>query len=322
MKSPSEGHWEFLSAQDVSRFWGGVCTVPRRGAGRKHYHEERYYLGLYLLAIAKHQLLSYPFSIEQFEENRSPDFMFTWNSGETTGFEVTRATTQQFQSEVSPAERAYQTKHAKALASGEHPVEVLPLKGWPVDGWENEDPPKSLPPRGWAGDAPEYELCRLFRDAIEKKLKKLREGKYKAASSYELLVFEHALPPASDRGKVLRSMRSWVQGFSNDALSFRRISIIISVDTLFDVGGEGRILRYIEAPNLDDPESLRTFSERSEYAGRLSAERAVQEHREAGRPVYSMDDKGRTIKETPDGRFEVRLEEDGTEVIVKELREA
>ncbi len=83
--------WNFATIADVRRFWRSVCSVPGRADGRRHYHEERYSLGLYLLALAEHEQLTYPLRIEQKE---SPDFMLTWPSGELTGLEVTRATEQ------------------------------------------------------------------------------------------------------------------------------------------------------------------------------------------------------------------------------------
>jgi hypothetical protein len=154
--------------------------------------------------------------------------------------------------------------------------------------------------------------------AIRKKIAKL--ANFKSAARHDLLVYDDTPFIGADQRSVITAMHEWVQNLPEDKPAFRKISIIKSLDVIFDLGGQSRILRYIEPPNLDDPESLRTFSERSTYAAWFSAERAVQEHRRMGRPVYSTDDEGRTIKETPDGRFEVRLEEDGTEVIVRELR--
>ncbi len=322
MKSTSQSHWEFRSAEDVSRFWEKHRHVPGRANGREHHHEERHYLALYLLALANNQLLTYPFQVDQSKEHESPDFMFSWNSGETTGFEVTRATQEEFQCELSLAERSYQQKYGKVIASGEAPQEILPVLGWSderVDDLASGEAPKFLPPAGWAGDDAERQLCRSLIDTIEKKIAKLRCGKYRPAATYELLIFEHANLPATDRQKMLTAMHSRVRDLQTETPTFRKVSVALPLDVIFDIGGESRVFRYIEPPNLDDPESLHTFSEHSTYAAWFSAERAVQEHRRMGRPVYSTDDKGRTIKETPDGRFEVRLEKDGTETIIKEL---
>jgi hypothetical protein len=176
-----------------------------------------------------------------------------------------------------------------------------------------------LYPLGWAGDQAEKEWCSLFEKAIEKKVAKLNVPKlFKPATSCDLLVYDETPLPAVNRQKVLAALRPSVGKLLEQEHAFAKISIVSSLDVIFDVGGECRILRYVEPPNLDDPASLKAFSERATYAAWFSAERAVQEHRRMGRPVYSTDDEGRIIKETPDGRFEVRLE-DGTEVIIREL---
>ncbi len=287
MKSASQGHWQFRSAEDVSRFWEKHRHVPGRADGRKKYQEERFNLGVYLLALVRHDLLTYPFSIEQFEEKVSPDFMFTWESGETTGLEVTRATEQWFERRMTLADRE--------LRNGQEGTAVL------------------LSPLGWAGDQPEKEWCLLFEKAIEKKVAKLNiPNLFKPASNYDLLVYDETSLPTVDRQKVLTALRTNVRKLMEQEHALGKVSIVSSLDVIFDVGGACRILCYIEPPNLDDPASLQAFSERATYAAWFSAERAVQEHRRAGRPVYSTDAEGRIIKETPDGRFEVRLAEDGT----------
>src|SRR4029077_1445475 len=86
--------WEFRSLNDIERFWTEVRTVPMRAECRKHYHEEQYAAALYLLLLGRHGVLSYPLRLD---EGESPDFMLGWPSGETSGLEVTRATTAPFQ---------------------------------------------------------------------------------------------------------------------------------------------------------------------------------------------------------------------------------
>jgi hypothetical protein len=332
MKSANQGHWEFRSVQDVSHFWEDHRFVPGRADGRKKHQEERHYLGLYLLALSGNQSLSYPFRIDQGKEHESPDFMFSWNSGETTGLEVTRATRQEFQRDLTLAEREYQKKHAKAIASGEAPEDILPLVGWSddlVDDLASGEAPKFLPPPGWAGDEPENELCSLVRRAIEKKLTKLRgeppkfESKFKPAARQDLLVYEQApIPAGADRGKVLAGLRPYVRASQAQKPSFEKISIVVALDVIFDLGGDCRFLPYIEWSALKpgDRDSLMKLAKRVEEAGQIAVEEAIREHAAMGRDVHFMDGRGRMIKQTPDGRrFEVRLLDDGEEVVVKEL---
>jgi hypothetical protein len=111
----------------------------------------------------------------------------------------------------------------------------------------------------------------------------------------------------------------------------RRISIVISLDVLFDVGGVSRILPYVHwsAPDLDDT-PMQSFSERVELAGKVEVERAIREPLEDPiptsknpAPAYYVGTNGRIIKRTAEGRrFEVRIKESGGESIVRELRSA
>ncbi len=292
----------FRTVEDVRQFWHQYRTVPLRIDGRKPHHEERYCTGLYLLALAEHDLLTYPLSIEQGKQHESPDFLVTLPSGETTGLEVTRATEQWLQLAMKGSEKEARRRKSEPDGTGREPKPVV----------------IPLPWSGWVGDQAEMEWCSLFKAAIEKKLSKLPA--FKLACRYDLLVYESAPLPAVDRWKVLSAMHPYVKGLQGENPRLGRISFIVSLDVLYDVGGEVQIFPYIEPPDLEDPGSLKTFSERSEYAGWLSAEKAVQEHIQKGIPIYSMEIGGRVVKQTADGRrFEVAFREDGEEVIIREL---
>jgi hypothetical protein len=107
-----------------------------------------------------------------------------------------------------------------------------------------------------------------------------------------------------------------------------KISVAASLDILYDIGGESRILPYA---HWSTPESggisNESFSQRAELAGRVMVERAIREPSERNPPSdapavpgYYVDTKGRIIKRTSEGhRFEVRIKQDGSEVVVKEL---
>ena len=113
--------WKFKRRKDVERFWREVRSLPSRANGRKHHQEERYCLALYLLALATHEMLTYPLRVEQGE---SPDFMLTSNSGETTGLEVTRATTTWIQRKMTENDREFARREAEAASSGVKPEPV------------------------------------------------------------------------------------------------------------------------------------------------------------------------------------------------------
>lgn len=279
---------DFNSLIDVQRFWLRVRDVPRRTDGRSHKQYERFYLGLYLLALAEHGLLSYSLKSK---EGDSPDFMLAWRSGETTGLEVTRATDEELQRAMTRAEK----EHSEGSV-------IMPS------------------PFGYAGDQLEAEWCVLVREAIEKKVAML--SGYKPASRYDLLVADDTRMGAGDRRKVLAILAPWVRETKRREPKLGKISVVASLDVLYDIGGESRIFPYIEwsAPNLEETGDGEAFSERVEHAGRIAAEEAIHAHQTAGTPICFIDSRGRLVKQTSDGRrFEVRVNDDGEEVTIQEL---
>lgn len=225
--------WQIRSEKDVQALWREVREVPSRIEGRKDRPEERYCLGVHLLALAHHGLLAYPFKVEQAIGSESPDFMFAWKSGETAGLEVTRATEQWIQREMTAADREYRRRELAAVVSGEEPEGVvIPLSEL-----------------GWVGD-PEQQWCALVRCAIEKKLAKL--AGFRPASSHDLLVCDDTPLPAVDRRKALARLSPWASELRQRTPTFRRISVIISLDVLFDVGGEPRIFPFNQPDTRDD----------------------------------------------------------------------
>lgn len=293
--------WKFQSDNDVQRFWLDVREVPARIDGRGDRPEERYCLGVYLLALARHRLLAYPFSVSQ---GNRPDFVFTWESGQITGLEVTRATEQWLQREMTAGEREWRRRQVAAAASGKEaePV-VIPL---------------SAP--GWVGDEAEEQWCALVRRIVEAKIKLLPS--FRTAERHDLLVYDDTPLPAVDRRKVLAGLAPWARGLKQAAPTLGKTSVIISLDLLFDVGGESRLFPYIEwsEPERDNPRGTEAFSDRVEHAGRVAASQAIRAHELAGAPIYYLDSRGRLVRQTSDGRrFEVRVAENGEEVTVREL---
>ncbi len=297
------------SIKDVQALWCKV-EAPRRTEGRRHHHEEEYCLGAYLSALGRHELLNYPFTVKRGE---SPDFMLTEKSGAVVGLEVTRATEPWLQREMTIADREYRRREFAAENSGREAEPVV------ID----------LSELGWVGDEAENQWCALMRCAIERKIAKLPA--FIPAARYDLLVYDDTPLPAVDRRKALAALTSWAKDLKFMTPKLGRISILISLDVLFDVVGESRILPYVHwsAPDLDDT-SMQSFSERVELAGKVEVERAIREPFEDripasknSAPAYYVGTNGRIIKRTAEGRrFEVRVKENGGEIIVRELRSA
>ena len=268
--------------------------MPERGNGRTHKQYERYYLALYLLALGDHELLSYPFEVV---EDESPDFMLAWESGETAGLEVTRATDHELQRWLS-------------RVNEEHPERLTIMPS----------------PLGYAGDQLEDEWCNFVRDAIEKKVAKLRE--YKSVAFHDLLISDDTRGGAGDRGKVLARLDPWARELKRKEPKLGKISAVASLDVLYDIGGESQIFPYVYWSHPErDVASSESFSQRAELAGQVTVERAIREpsqkhifNDETPVPGYYVDIKGRIVKRTSGGRrFEVKIKEDGSEVVIREL---
>jgi hypothetical protein len=311
MRTSSKRRWEFRSAEDVQRFWEQNRCAPERGNG-DHYYEERFCLGVYLLALATHGLLSYPLSVEQFEEHVSPDFMMRWPSGHLTGLEVARATEEPLQEKKSAAHKEYSRRKIAVAASGTEPEPVsIPLTT-----------------AGWLEGEREKRWSLLFQKAVEKKLHKLRgkapgfRSNFKPAGSYDLLVYDDTPFIGADRTTILTVMQQWVRKLPKEQPAFANISVLVALDLVFDLGGECRMFPYVEWSNMKpgDRDDLMALAHRVEEAGQVAVKRAIQKHAAMKRTVHFMDSRGRMIKQTPDGRrFEINLLDDGQEVIVKEL---
>jgi hypothetical protein len=232
------------------------------------------------LALADHELSQYPLKAE---EGESPDFMFTWSSGETIGLEISSATDEDVQRWIAN-DRAASTLMASQ--------------------------------RGYAGDQLEKQWCDVVRATVEKKVAKL--SKFEAAARHDLLIPDDTRMGAGDRRKALNLLFPWAHDLTREHSIIGTISIVASLDVLYDIGGEPRLFPYVTWSATKPHDAV--FSDRAEHAGRATTAQAIKFHGQAKAPVYFMDAAGRLIKQTSDGRrFEIRLEEDGEEVAVQEL---
>ncbi|HTY55348.1 MAG TPA: hypothetical protein VMB26_09110, partial [Candidatus Binataceae bacterium] len=219
MKSEIPRNESFHSRRDIRRFWLKVRDVPRRSEGRAKKQYERFYLGLYLLALADHQLLAYPFQVL---EDESPDFMLTWESGETVGLEISRATDEEIQAAISRAERENPTEYAIAAS-----------------------------PHGYSGDQIEEEFCSIVRESVEKKVAKF--DNFKPASRYDLLIPDDTRMGVGNRKKVLTTLTPWVRELTLKKRKLGKVSVVASLDVIYAIGEESRVFPYIawSAPNED-----------------------------------------------------------------------
>jgi hypothetical protein len=218
--------WEFRSPKDIQRFWEKAQYVPRRTQGRTKKQMERYYAALYLLLLAENGLLSYPLALREEESPNGelPDFMMMWPSGEATGLEVTRAAENVVQAVITHVEK-------------QHPDGALLIPN----------------PAGYAGDKLERAFCDLVQRIVEKKIQD-RFPKYKV-SQCDLLVHDESSMGAGDRRKTGEILKPWTRDLKLREPKLRKLSIIVSLDVLYDVGGESRVFHYINWNAPDETDS-------------------------------------------------------------------
>lgn len=237
MTNPSAKRYRIKSRDDLEEFWHGVRNVPARSRRSKR-DEERYALALFLRARAEVALLDFPLFVA---EGESPDFVITEPDSRCVGLEVTRATSRKIQKWMTEAEKR------------------LP-----------ETSSILLSPHGWAGDSAEREWLRFFEGAIEEKLRKL--PKFRRAERYDLLIYDDTPLPSPDRKSVIQKLAKFVRARRAENPRLGEVSLIISLDVIYDVGGAGRTLSFI---NASAPESESDFGERIEHAARVAIRRGL-----------------------------------------------
>lgn len=273
--------------KDVEKLWRAVRNLPRRAGGsslERSEREEWYAFGVYALALARHGLIAYPVKVEK---GQRPDFMCTWAGGENTGLEITRATTSGLRRPIVAGKR---------LSDGEKGAGVVS-----IDLFDD----------GWMDGEREEQWCRLLMDAVQKKVALLPD--YRFASRHDLLIYDDT-PVIGVKRKGLDPLRERIRRINSPMLG--HISVIASVDLIYDVAGVCRILPMIDLASA----SSQTAGEDVEFAGQVSALEALEEHRTEQRPTYSLDSRGRLVKRMPDGRrYEVRIRRGGEEEVLRQL---
>lgn len=127
----------------------GANVGPRRGINRRTKDQKEWYcLRRYLLTLAAHNLLSYPLDLSKSER---PDFIVTDGTRDRYGIEVTEATEQDWQRELTETE----------AGQGDDPAEAIPI---------GED--------GFAGEQPEHDWCAVVIHAISNKITSLSDPNY------------------------------------------------------------------------------------------------------------------------------------------------
>jgi hypothetical protein len=272
----------------VRQFWSAFSKVPPR-LKREHLDEELYCLALYLRALSSARLLKYPLSISAAEESKSPDFLVT-SAGKTTGIEVTRATTPELQRTMTASEK-------RLAANGDIPA---------LDN-------------GRLGDEGPRQWCQIVSETITKKESLL--SKYSRAENQELLIYDDTPIIGVDRAVAIPAVQRWMRTRGNGVRRFHRVSIIISLDLVYDVGAEARTIPFVQ--QSESAGGFLETSARIEDAMSKVVHASILWRLPSDDGVYSLDRTGRIIKEMRDGtRFEMRIAANGEETIVAEVPRA
>lgn len=286
-----QSHWTIRSLDDVGALRREFAFVQRRRTRQRQRNLEIHYLTLYLFALGEHGLLRYPFEIIH---DDSPDFLLTEDGGDKVGIEHTKAISADHQKTLSERRKDYPNGVA-ILAS----------------------------PLGYTPDQELLEWSEFIRAAIKNKLTRL--PKYKPALRYDLLIEDNCpVSPGPDRRRALEVVAELAREYrrSNPKLKLGKVSVIVSLDVLYDAGGENRVLPIISwsDPRTDDPGEAEVFASRTEHGGRVEVRRQIRKIYSKNLPIYGIDERERLIREDANGRrFQVQIRDNGDEVVVQEL---
>lgn len=191
----------------------GIAVGPRNGPNKRTQDQkELYNLRQYLLTLTDHDFLEFPISIEKGE---SPDFIISYQD-QTIGLEITEAPTQDWQKELTQMDKELIGKDTSNLVS--------------------------LDQEGWHSNSAERETCAAILHAIRRKVRKIRDGKYRKASCYDLLIYTNVRPFFYDRLELANILKPRVSRWHSQWLAVRKVNVITDPYLLFDIIGDFKTL--------------------------------------------------------------------------------
>jgi hypothetical protein len=223
MESPPKTSWR-ISARDraelFSQFGSLGIRVPGRTEPKDQFAEEIYCLRRYLFPLADGGLLRFPITVAKTE---TPDFLLNWQQDATIGLEVTKATRQEFEADLTRFDRKQETKHYLSdPATGTMDLSVA----------------------GWAGNAVEREWVEYILASI---LEKLEDIDTYSVGGCDLLIYDNTPTGAPDLNMVAEAVRlklSRSSPSSNNGCRFGVVSVIRDPRLIYNIAGPYRILAY------------------------------------------------------------------------------
>lgn len=230
MESPPKTSWR-ISARDktelFSQFGSLGIRVPGRTEPKDQFAEEIYCLRRYLFPLADGGLLRFPITAAKTE---TPDFLLNWQQDATIGLEVTKATRQEFEADLTRLDRRQKTKYYPSdLTAGAMQLSVA----------------------GWAGNALEKEWVDYVLASIADKLEDINTY---SVGGCDLLIYDNTPTGAPDLNMVAEAVRLKLSRSplcSSNGRSFGVVSVIRDPWLIYNIAGPYRILAY--KPEWDVP---------------------------------------------------------------------
>ncbi len=194
----------FDSPECLSAYFGrnGASVGPRKGTNRRTQEQkELFNVRQYLLALAANDRLGFPLILVIGDK---PDFVLSNGLSEEWGLEVTEATTNKWQRELT-------------ISEGKEPSVQL------------------LGRDGWAGNSAERETCAAILRAMRRKAKKIRNGHYKPISRYDVLIYVNVRAFFYSDEEVFRLLLPRIARWRSQWSGLGRVEIIAALHLFHDV---------------------------------------------------------------------------------------
>jgi hypothetical protein len=223
MASSPTPPWQ-ITARDpadlFSQFGSFGISVPGRTEPKDQFAEEMYCLRRYLYPLVDSGLVRFPFTVAKSE---TPDFILNRPQDVIVGLEVTKATRQEFEADLTRLDRKQKTKHYPSdPAAGAMDLSVA----------------------GWVGNALETEWVEYVLASIADKLKDIDTY---PVGGCDLLIYDNTPTGAPDLNMVAKAVRlklSETSPRSNNSRRFGVVSVIRDPWLIYNIDGPYRILAY------------------------------------------------------------------------------
>lgn len=223
MASKPKPPWQITvrdPAELFSQFGLLGIRVPGRTEPKDQFAEEIYCLRRYLFPLADSGLLRFPFTATKSE---TPDFILKWPQGKTIGLEVTKATRQEFEADLTRFDRKQETK------------------AYPSDPAADT---MELSFVGWAGNEVERQWVEYVLASIANKLENIDTY---SVGECDLLIYDNTPTGAPDLKMVAEAVRLKLSvSFprSKNGRVFGVISVIRDPWLIYGIGEAYKILAY------------------------------------------------------------------------------